>query len=85
MLLDLNLPKIDGREVLDYVKSTDSLKRIPVVVLTSSEAEQDVLKTYDLHANSYVVKPLNFAQFVQVVNAVENFWFSVVTLPSATK
>ena len=85
VLLDLNLPKIDGREVLDYVKSTDSLKRIPVVVLTSSEAEQDVLKTYDLHANSYVVKPLNFAPFVQVVNAVENFWFSVVTLPSATK
>lgn len=81
ILLDLNLPKIDGREVLDKVKSHDILKRIPVVVLTSSKAEQDVIKTYDLHANSYVLKPLDLDQFVKVVNAVENFWFSVVTLP----
>ncbi len=85
ILLDLNLPKIDGREVLDQVKSSASLKRIPVVVLTSSEAEQDIIKTYDLHANSYVVKPIDLNQFVNVVNAVESFWFSVVTLPSDTK
>ena len=82
ILLDLNLPKVDGREVLDYVKSNDPLKRIPVVVLTSSEAEQDIIKTYDLHANSYVVKPIDLNQFVRVVNAVESFWFSVVTLPN---
>ncbi len=81
ILLDLNLPKIDGREVLDFIKTSNSLKSIPVVVLTSSEAEQDVLKTYDLHANSYIVKPISLDQFVKVVNAVENFWFSVVTLP----
>ena len=81
ILLDLNLPKIDGREVLDRVKSNESLRRIPVVVLTSSEAEKDIIKTYDLHANSYVVKPINLDQFVRVVQAVENFWFSVVTLP----
>ena len=81
ILLDLNLPKIDGREVLDTVKSSDVLKRIPIVVLTSSEAEQDIIKTYDLHANSYIVKPITLDQFVRVVNAVENFWFSVVTLP----
>ena len=82
ILLDLNLPKIDGREVLDKIKSSESLKRIPVVVLTSSEAEQDIIKTYDLHANSYVVKPIDLEQFVRVVNAVESFWFSVVTLPA---
>lgn len=82
ILLDLNLPKVDGREVLDRVKTDTQLKRIPVVVLTSSEAEQDIIKTYDLHANSYVVKPINLDQFVSVVNAVENFWFSVVTLPA---
>lgn len=82
ILLDLNLPKVDGREVLDKVKNTDSLKRIPVVVLTSSEAEQDIVKTYDLHANSYVVKPIDLHQFSNVINAVENFWFSVVTFPS---
>jgi CheY-like chemotaxis protein len=81
ILLDLNLPKIDGREVLDQIKTDETLKRIPVVVLTSSEAEQDILKTYDLHANSYVVKPLDLDQFIKVVNALENFWFSVVTLP----
>ncbi|MFC3121712.1 response regulator [Agaribacter flavus] len=82
ILLDLNLPKIDGREVLDKIKTSEKLKRIPVVVLTSSEAEQDVVKTYDLHANSYVVKPLDLDQFINVVSVVENFWFSVVTLPN---
>lgn len=82
VLLDLNLPKVDGREVLDEIKSDPNLKRIPVVVLTSSAAEKDIVKTYDLHANSYVVKPINLEQFVNVVNAVENFWFSVVSLPA---
>jgi len=83
IFLDLNLPKIDGQEVLNYIKTHDDLKRIPVVVLTSSEAEQDVLKSYDLHANSYVVKPLNLDQFIEVIKALEIFWFSVVTLPSS--
>lgn len=82
ILLDLNLPKIDGREVLDNIKSDESLCHIPVVVLTSSESEQDILETYELHANSYVVKPINLEQFVRVINAIENFWFTVVTLPS---
>ncbi|TXR54481.1 response regulator [Reinekea thalattae] len=82
ILLDLNLPKVDGRQVLDKIKNSDVLKRIPVVVLTSSQAEKDIVKTYDLHANSYVVKPINLSQFVDVVNAVENFWFSVVALPT---
>ena len=82
ILLDLNLPKVDGRQVLDKIKNSDVLKRIPVVVLTSSQAEKDIVKTYDLHANSYVVKPINLSQFVDVVNAVENIWFSVVALPT---
>ena len=81
ILLDLNLPKLDGREVLEHIKKTESIKRIPVVVLTGSAAEQDVLKTYDLHANSYIVKPINFDQFINVVSAIETFWFSVVKLP----
>lgn len=84
ILLDLNLPKIDGREVLDSIKSNETLCHIPVVVLTSSEAEQDILETYELHANSYVVKPINLDQFVNVIQAIENFWFTVVTLPSKT-
>ncbi|TBR42137.1 response regulator [Marinomonas agarivorans] len=82
ILLDLNLPKIDGREVLDSVKSDDSLCHIPIVVLTSSEAEQDILKTYEMHANSYIVKPINLEQFATVINAIENFWFTVVALPT---
>lgn len=82
ILLDLNLPKVDGREVLDNIKSDEGLCHIPVVVLTSSESEQDILETYELHANSYVVKPINLEQFVSVINAIENFWFTVVTLPS---
>lgn len=84
ILLDLNLPKIDGREVLDNIKSDEHLCHIPVVVLTSSESEQDILETYELHANSYVVKPINLDQFVSVINAIENFWFTVVTLPHKT-
>lgn len=82
ILLDLNLPKIDGREVLDYVKHSDKLRTIPVVVLTSSEAERDIVKTYNLYANSYIVKPISLDEFVRIVSAIEDFWFSVVTLPS---
>lgn len=82
ILLDLNLPKVDGREVLDYVKHSDKLRTIPVVVLTSSEAERDIVKTYDLYANSYIVKPISLDEFVRIVSAIEDFWFSVVTLPS---
>lgn len=81
VLLDLNLPKVDGREVLEAIKSDDGLKTVPVVILTSSDAECDIVKTYDLHANSYVVKPISMAAFVKIVSAIENFWFTVVALP----
>ncbi len=81
ILLDLNLPKVDGRVVLEQIKSTPNLKRIPVVMLTSSEAEKDIIRTYDLHANSYIVKPIDLEQFVKVIQTVKEFWFSVVSLP----
>ena len=84
VLLDINLPKKDGKQVLAEMKECDKLKRIPVVILTSSNAEQDVLKTYDLHASSYIVKPLNLMKFAEIVSVIENFWFSVVKLPSKT-
>ncbi len=80
ILLDLNLPKKDGREVLAEIKTDEKLKRIPVVVLTTSKSESDVMKAYGLHANCYVVKPVNFEQFADVVKTIENFWFAVVTL-----
>lgn len=82
ILLDLNLPKKDGREVLAVVKSDPDLKRIPVVVLTSSEAENDILRTYDLHANCYVTKPVDLDQFIQVVQSIQHFWLHIVKLPS---
>ena len=82
ILLDLNLPKKDGREVLKEVKEDDKLKRIPVVVLTTSKAEEDILKSYDLHANSYITKPVNFDQFIKVIKSIEDFWLDVVKLPS---
>lgn len=82
ILLDLNLPKKDGREVLAEIKEDPELRHIPVVVLTTSTAEQDVLRTYDLHANCYISKPVDFDQFIQVVKSVGDFWFSVVILPS---
>lgn len=82
ILLDLNLPRKDGREVLAETKSDEKLKRIPVVVLTTSKSEVDVLKAYGLHANCYIVKPVDFEKFAEVVKNIENFWFSVVTLPS---
>jgi len=81
ILLDLNLPKKDGREVLEEIKQDPQLKCIPVVVLTTSKAEEDVLKTYGLHANCYVTKPVDFEQFTRIVQAIEQFWLTIVTLP----
>ena len=82
ILLDLNLPRMDGREVLQAIKQDPSLRNIPVVVLTSSQAEQDIVRAYDLHANCYVTKPVDLDQFITVVQSIENFWFSIVKLPS---
>lgn len=81
ILLDLNLPKKDGREVLEEIKADEHLKRIPVVVLTTSQAEEDILKTYELHANCYITKPVNLEQFIRVVRSIEEFWLSIVKLP----
>jgi len=81
ILLDLNLPRKDGREVLDELKRDPDLKVIPVVVLTTSRSEQDVLRSYQLHANCYITKPVDFTQFMGVVKAIEHFWLTVVTLP----
>jgi two-component system, chemotaxis family, response regulator Rcp1 len=81
ILLDLNLPRKDGREVLAEIKSDSTLKTIPVVVLTTSRADQDVLRSYQLNANCYITKPVDFGQFVKVVLSIENFWLSVVRLP----
>lgn len=83
ILLDLNLPKMSGQEVLSAIKEDPVLHSIPVVVLTTSEADKDVLEAYDLHANCYVVKPVNFEQFLESVKHIKDFWFSVVKLPSA--
>ena len=82
ILLDLNLPKKDGREVLQEIKEEDELKSIPVVILTTSKAEEDVLRTYALHANCYVTKPVDLEQFIKVVRSIDNFWLTVVTLPN---
>jgi chemotaxis family two-component system response regulator Rcp1 len=81
ILLDLNLPKKNGREVLAEIKKDAHLKCIPVVVLTSSQAEKDIVTTYNLHANCYITKPVDFDQFIKVVKSIENFWFKVVKLP----
>jgi len=81
VLLDLNLPKKDGREVLEEIKTDEDLKRIPVVVLTTSKAEEDVLRTYNLHANCYVTKPVDLEKFIVVVKSIDVFWLTVVTLP----
>jgi CheY-like chemotaxis protein len=81
IILDLNLPKKDGRQVLKEIKDNDSLRRIPIVVLTTSRDEQDVLKSYNLHANAYITKPLDLDQFIDVVRSIETFWVSVVRLP----
>jgi len=81
IFLDLNLPRKDGREVLAEVKSDDNLKQIPVVIMTTSQTEEDIFKSYSLHANCYVTKPLDLDQFVNVVKSIEEFWFSLVKLP----
>ena len=82
VLLDLNLPRKNGREVLAEIKADETLKRIPVVILTISRAEEDVLKSYNLHANCYISKPFDMEQFIQVVKSIEDFWFSIVKLPA---
>ena len=81
ILLDLNLPRKSGREVLAEVKTDESLKRIPVVVLTVSRAEEDVIKCYNYHANCYITKPLDFSQFMEVTKSIEEFWLTIVKLP----
>jgi chemotaxis family two-component system response regulator Rcp1 len=81
ILLDLNMPKMDGYEVLTKIKSDEKLKRIPVVVLTTSQAEPDIVRSYDLHANCYVIKPVDLNQFTEVIKAITEFWLSVAELP----
>ena len=83
ILLDLNLPKRDGREVLEIIKSDRHLKRIPVVVLTTSKAEVDILKSYDLHANCFINKPIDFDNFFDIIHRIEEFWLSTIILPTA--
>ena len=78
----MNLPKKDGREVLEEIKNDETLKSIPVVILTISKAEEDILKTYNLHANCFITKPIDYKQFIKVVNSIENFWLAIVKLPS---
>jgi chemotaxis family two-component system response regulator Rcp1 len=82
LLLDLNLPKKDGRELLEEIKADEHLRRIPVVVLTTSKAEEDILRMYDQHANCYITKPIDFDQFIDVVKSIEDFWLTIVKLPS---
>jgi two-component system, chemotaxis family, response regulator Rcp1 len=82
ILLDLNLPKKNGQEVLAEIKTDPNLKRIPVVILTTSKAEQDVVQSYNLHANCYIIKPVNFEEFANVIRSIEAFWFSIVKLAS---
>ena len=81
ILLDLNMPRKDGREVLAEIKADEELRRIPVVILTVSKAEEDILRTYNLHANCYVTKPIDLDQFIKVVKAIEEFWLTIVKLP----
>jgi len=82
ILLDLNLPKKDGREVLIEIKDNPELKRIPVVILTTSKAEEDIVNMYEHHANAYITKPVDFNQFIEVIKSLENFWLSIVKLPT---
>ena len=81
ILLDLNLPRMDGREVLEQIKTDEKLMHIPVVVLTTSQAEEDILRSYRLHANCYVTKPVDLDQFFAAINSIENFWLNLVQLP----
>jgi CheY-like chemotaxis protein len=82
ILLDLNLPRKDGREVLADIKADDNLRRIPVVVLTTSDAEEDILRAYNLNANCYITKPVDLDQFLRVVKTIEDFWLTIVKLPA---
>jgi chemotaxis family two-component system response regulator Rcp1 len=81
ILLDLNLPRKDGRQVLTEIKADDNLKSIPVVILTTSKADEDIVRSYDLHANCYVTKPVDLDQFIHVVRSIEDFWLTIVALP----
>jgi chemotaxis family two-component system response regulator Rcp1 len=81
ILLDLNLPKKDGREVLAEIKQDPKLKRIPVVILTTSKADEDIIKSYNLHANAYITKPVDLNRFIEIIHTLEEFWFSIVKLP----
>ena len=85
ILLDLNLPKKDGREVLKEIKTDEDLKRIPVVILTMSKAEEDIFKTYNLHANCFITKPIDLDQFITVVQSITEFWLTIVKLPNGAK
>lgn len=85
VLLDLNMPRKNGYEVLEEIKSDDNLKRIPVIVMTISKAEEDILKSYNLHANAYIVKPVGLNQFIEVIRSLEDFWFTIVKLPLNNK
>ena len=85
IILDLNLPRMDGREVLARVKSDDDLKRIPVVILTTSRDEEDILRSYNLHANCFISKPIDLNQFLKVVRSIEDFWLCIVKLPNGCK
>jgi len=85
ILLDLNLPKKDGREVLAEIKADENLRRIPVIVLTTSKAQEDVLKMYNLHVNCYINKPVDFNEFLDVIRGIQDFWLSIVALPNGTK
>lgn len=81
ILLDLNMPKKDGREVLEEIKEDPNLSRIPIVILTTSKAEEDILRTYDLHANCYITKPVDLNEFLKVARSIEDFWLTIVKLP----
>ena len=81
IILDLNLPKVDGKEVLQQIKTDERLQSIPVVILTTSKAEEDIARSYKLHANCYIQKPLDFERFIEVVHSIEDFWISIVILP----
>lgn len=83
ILLDLNLPRIDGREILATIKEDSSLRRIPVVVLTTSRSDQDIISSYDLNVNCFVTKPVDMIQFIEVIKSIEHFWFTVVALPQS--
>ncbi len=85
ILLDLNMPRKDGREVLEEVKADEDLRSIPIIVMTISKAEEDILRSYNLHANAYIIKPIELNQFINTVRSIEDFWLTIVKLPSNIK